>query len=133
MSSAPMPAGDPAALLDVIELRGLRVLATVGVLPEEQVRAQPVEIDLDVHTDLTAAGRSDDLDDTVDYGALADEVVRVATSGHVALLEHLATTVADTVLADQRVVAVTVAARKLRPPVPHDLASSGVRLTRRQP
>ena len=127
-----MAAPRPTEGLDAIELRGLRVLATVGVLPEEQVRSQPLEIDLDVHTDLAAAGRTDDLADTVDYGAVADEVVRVVTAGHVALLEHLAVRVADAVLADERVQAVTVAARKLRPPVPHDLASSGVRLTRWQ-
>ena len=34
-------------MADRIELRGLRVLGVHGALPDEQVRAQPFEIDLD--------------------------------------------------------------------------------------
>lgn len=115
---------------DVIELRGLRALGICGALPEEQLRVQPLEVDLDVVADLTAAGASDALDDTVDYGALASEVERVVTSERFALLERLAERIAQTVLADDRVLAVTVAVRKLRPPVPQQLDTSGVRITR---
>ena len=97
------------------------------------MRAQPLEVDLDVELDLSAAGSTDHLDDTVDYGALCALVEGVVTSRHVALLEHLAETIAERVLADERVDAVTVAVRKLRPPVPHQLATSGVRITRRRP
>ena len=50
--------------MDQIRIRGLRELAVIGVLPEEQVRAQPIEIDVDLDVDLRAAGVSDDLDDT---------------------------------------------------------------------
>jgi 7,8-dihydroneopterin aldolase/epimerase/oxygenase len=124
---------DRARPLDVIELRGLRVVATCGVLPEEQVRAQPLELDLDVVCDLRRAGETDDLAATVDYGAVLDEVVRVATAEHCALLERLAERVAEAVLTDERASAVTVAVRKLRPPVPHDVTSTGVRITRSRP
>jgi dihydroneopterin aldolase len=112
-------------------VRGLRLLGRCGALPEELDRAQPLEVDLDVHLDLAAAGASDDLGDTVDYGGLCSTVADVVGAGHVTLLEHLATRVADAVLAlDPRIDATTVWVRKLRPPVPHDLATSGVRLTR---
>ncbi|HMQ28306.1 MAG TPA: dihydroneopterin aldolase, partial [Acidimicrobiales bacterium] len=96
---------------DRIELRGLRALGRCGVLPEEQLRAQPLEVDLDVELDLAPAGSSDHLDDTVDYGALCALVEGVVTSQHVALLEHLAQVIADRILADERVDAVTVALR----------------------
>jgi FolB domain-containing protein len=115
---------------DVIELRGLRVVAVCGVLPHERDRPQPIELDLDIALDLSAAGSSDDLADTADYGAICARVEEVATGGGFALLERLATTVADAVLEDERVTSVTVAARKLRPPVPQQLATSGVRITR---
>lgn len=115
---------------DVIELRGLRASGICGALPEEQVRAQPLEVDLDVVADLSTAGRSDALDDTVDYGALAAEVERVLTGERFTLLERLAERITEVVLADERVLEVTVAVRKLRPPVPQQLATSGVRLTR---
>lgn len=123
---------EPAALpWDRIELRGLRVAGRIGVLPIERAQDQPLEVDLDVVVDLAAAGASDDLADTVHYGAVCDAVVRAVGAGHVALLERLAEVVAQAVLGvDARIVAVDVAVRKLRPPVPHDLATSGVHVVR---
>jgi dihydroneopterin aldolase len=115
---------------DRIELRGLRVIGTHGVLAEEQARAQPFEVDLDLDADLADAGRSDDLADTVDYGTLAERVASVVSGERHALLERLAERIAETALADGRVRSVTVTVRKLRPPVPLDLASAGVRVVR---
>jgi len=117
---------------DVIELRGLRVLGHCGAFPEERDRAQPLEIDLDVGADLAVPGRSDDLADTVDYGELCAGVERVVVEERFALLERLASRVAEVVMADVRVTAVTVSVRKLRPPVASHLATAGVRLTRRR-
>lgn len=119
---------DPTS--DLIQLRGLRVLGICGVLPEERERAQPFEVDLDVEVDLAPAGRSDELGDTLDYGALAEVVAGAVNASRFALLEALADHISDVVLSDPRVVAVTVSVRKLRPPVPLDLASSGVRIRR---
>lgn len=118
---------------DRVELRGLRVSGVCGVLPEEQIRAQPLEIDLDLHLDLAAAGRSDALDDTVDYGAVVEAVAQRVEIGKHQLLEHLAERLADEVLEQPRVEAVTVAVRKLRPPVRQHLSTAGVRITRRRP
>lgn len=129
MTALPSAAGGGTS--DRIELRGLRVLARCGVLPEEVARAQPLELDLDLSVDTVAAGASDDLTDTVDYGAVCAVVEATVTDDHVQLLEHLVALVADAVLAvDARITAVEVAARKLRPPVPQHLASSGVRIHR---
>src|SRR6187455_2890614 len=115
---------------DVIELRGLRALGSCGALPEEQERVQPIEVDLDVVADLAPAGASDDLDDTVNYGLIAEQVERVIVEERFVLLERLAARIAEVVLVDRRVQAVTVAVRKLRPPVPQQLDTSGVRITR---
>jgi dihydroneopterin aldolase len=101
-----------------------------GVLDQEIDQPQPVEIDLNVGADLSEAGRTDDLATTLDYGDLTDRIVRRATAQQFGLLERLAQVLCDEVLVDPRVQSVTVAVRKLRPPVPHDLATSGVRLTR---
>jgi FolB domain-containing protein len=117
-------------MTDRIELRRLRALGICGALPEEQVRPQPLELDLDVTTDLREAGTSDRLDATVDYSGIAAAVERVVTTERFVLLERLAQRVAEAVLSDERVVEVTVAARKLRPPVPQQLDTCGVRITR---
>ena len=118
------------ATTDRIELRGLVLSAICGALPEERERAQPLEIDLDVTADLSPAGTSDDLDDTLDYGAITARVEAVVTTLEPVLLERLAQAVADVVLEDPRALATTVTVRKLRPPVPQVMGSSGVRITR---
>jgi 7,8-dihydroneopterin aldolase/epimerase/oxygenase len=117
---------------DAIVLRGLRVVGTHGVLPEEKRRAQPFEVDLELHVDLAPAGDSDRLEDTVDYAGVADAAAAVvAGPPSYDLLEALAGAVASAALAsDPRVTAVTVDLRKLQPPLALDIATVGVRVTR---
>ena len=117
-------------MADRIELRGLRALGVHGALPEEQERAPPFEVDIDVEADLAVAGRSDALDDTLDYGAIAARVEAVVTGEHHVLLERVAERIAEDIRADERVRSVTVTIRKLRPPVPQQLDTAAVRITR---
>ena len=86
---------------DRIELRQLVVTGICGALPEERERAQPLAVDLDVVADLSAAGASDNLEDTLDYGAITATIERVILTGTPQLLEHLAQNLADAVLADR--------------------------------
>ena len=118
---------------DRISLRGLRVVGTHGALPEERERAQPFEVDLDVEADLSLAGASDALTDTLDYSELASAAARVLSGEHADLLERLAQRIVDAVFGvAPAATAVTVTVRKLHPPVPHDLASAEVTITRRR-
>ena len=115
---------------DRIEIRALRLLGVHGLLPDERSRSQPLEIDLDLEVDLDGAVVSDDLAQTVDYGAVIEATAAVVAGPPHDLLESLAGAIADAVLGDGRVRSVTVALRKTRPPVPFDVGSTGVRLTR---
>ena len=81
--------------------------------------------------DLAEAGRTDALADTVDYGAVVAAVEHIVGTESYQLLERLAARIADDVLAlDPRITSVTVTVRKLRPPVPADLAWAAVTITR---
>lgn len=123
--------GHDSAVADVIELRGIRVLGTHGVLPEERARAQPFEVDVDLETDLSEAGGRDALELTVDYGEALRVVQAALGPPSARLLEHLASRMASELLvAFPTVSAVVVAVRKLRPPVPVDAESAGVRIRR---
>jgi 7,8-dihydroneopterin aldolase/epimerase/oxygenase len=116
---------------DRIEIRDLRVTGTHGVLPEERDRPQPFAVDVTAWVDMTAAQQSDDLADTVDYGALAQAAADVVGGRSYRLLEALAGRLASALLiVDPRLDAVEVTVRKLRPPLPFDVASSGVRVRR---
>ena len=100
-----------------IMIAGLRELGVHGVLPEEQSRPQPFEVDVELEVDLTRAGESDALDDTVDYAAVSEAVSRVVRSERYQLLERLATRIAEVCRVDERVTGVAVTVRKLHPPV----------------
>ncbi len=116
--------------MDRILISGLRELGVHGVLPEEQVRPQPFEIDVELLVDVSAAGVSDELDDTVDYGAVCEAVSRIVSSEQYRLLERLATRIAEVCRADPRVVGVVVEVRKLHPPVRAMLDHVAVRVER---
>jgi len=116
---------------DRIEIRDLRVVGVHGVLPEERERAQPFSLDIVAWVDMAAAQRSDDLADTVDYGALAQAAADVVGGRSYRLLEALAGRLASALLiVDPRLEAVEVTVRKLRPPLPLDVGSTGVRVRR---
>jgi len=100
-----------------IVIAGLREMGVHGVLPEEQTRPQPFEVDVELSVDLRAAGETDALDDTVDYSAVAEAVSRVVASERYHLLERLAGRIAEVCSVDERVTAVAVTVRKLQPPV----------------
>jgi len=112
---------------DRIALRGLRIVASVGVLPEEHERLQPLVLDLDVEVDLTAAGSSDELSETVNYAAIAEAAIAVVTSRHHELLEAIGDEVARASLdIDDRISAVEVSVTKVRPPIGLDIDTVGI-------
>ena len=118
-------------MTDRIEIRDLRVTGVHGVLPEERTRAQPFSVDLVAWVDLEAAQHSDELADTVDYGALAQTAADVVAGRSYQLLEALAGRLATALLiVDPRIEAVEVTVRKLHPPLPLDVGSTGVRVRR---
>ncbi|MGA3219729.1 MAG: dihydroneopterin aldolase [Acidimicrobiales bacterium] len=117
---------------DRILLQGMRFLGTHGALPEESQRPQPFEVDLELLLDLRAAGRTDDIGATVDYAELCEATRAVVEGPSVLLLERLAQQVAERALAvaGDRAEGVVVTVRKLRPPVPVELAAAAVRVYR---
>ncbi len=118
-------------MTDRILLRDLRVLARVGVPEAERATPQPLVLDVDLAVDLAAAGASDDVADTVDYGAVAEAVVAAVAAGPVALLERVGALAAEAALAlDDRVGAATVTVTKVRPPIPLDVGTAAVVVTR---
>lgn len=84
---------------DRLSLLGMRFLGRHGVLPEEQVTAQPFEVDLVLHADLAEAAARDDLAATVDYAALFDVVRAIVEGTSRNLIEALAGAIASAALA----------------------------------
>ena len=115
---------------DHVYINGLRVMVLIGVLPHERLTPQPIQIDVDVEVDLRAAGVSDDLATTVNYGAMCDAIAEVARNSQDLLLERLAHRVAQCVLSFEGVSTAHVTITKLQPPIDEELASTAVKISR---
>lgn len=120
-------------MTDRIVLRGLRVRAHHGVHDHERRDGQDFVVDVTAWLDLAPAAASDDLADTLNYGALARRTAEIVAGPPADLIETVAGRVADAVLADPRVTAVEVTLHKPQAPIPLDFADVAVVLHRRRP
>jgi len=83
---------------DRIELRGIEAFGYHGVFEHERRDGQIFYADIKAELDLESASNSDDLKDTVDYGAIVDLVIGDIKSEPCQLIEHLAGRIADRIL-----------------------------------
>jgi dihydroneopterin aldolase len=83
---------------DRIILEGMRFFGYHGTLPAERSLGQPFVVDVELGCDLQAAGRSDDLDQTVDYSDVYQQARAVVEGEPVNLTETLAERIAAAVL-----------------------------------
>ncbi|WP_127781840.1 dihydroneopterin aldolase [Rhodococcus sp. X156] len=117
----------PGADGDRIELTGLRVRGNHGVFAHEKRDGQDFLVDLTVWADLAPAARTDDLADTLDYGALAQQAASVVAGPSRDLIETVAHEIAEAVLAgDPRVRGVQVRLHKPSAPIPLTFADVAV-------
>lgn len=116
--------------MDKLVLSGIKASGIHGVLDSERDSHQPFEINLGIELDLNAASESDDLDLTIDYSQVAAEVSRIVREENFRLIESLASRIAKAVLADERISAVEVEVRKLRPEVEARLSYAAVQIRR---
>ncbi|HEY5854698.1 MAG TPA: dihydroneopterin aldolase [Aldersonia sp.] len=111
---------------DRIELLGLRVRGHHGVFEHERSDGQDFLIDVTVWLDLAPAAASDDLDDTLDYGALAQIAADIVGGTPRDLIETVAAEIADAVMTDPRVQATEVTVHKPSAPIPLTFADVAV-------
>ena len=84
--------------MDWIAIRGLKCWAHVGVPEEERKRRQEVQVDLDLGGDFEKAGRTDQVEATIDYAAVSRDVRRWVEGRSFQLVEAIAEGMADLVL-----------------------------------
>ena len=104
-------------MADRIILEGMQFYGYHGVNPEERVLGQRYVVDLMADLDLRRAGQSDRLEDTVSYSHIYRTVRAVMEGEPRNLLESAAQAIADSVLAEFPVEAVSVTVKKPNPPV----------------
>jgi dihydroneopterin aldolase len=86
--------------MDVIFIQAFRADTVIGIYDWERKIPQPLEIDIEIGIPESAAGTSDAIGDTVDYGSVVERVREVLSSHGFSLLEALAEHLAQIVLAE---------------------------------
>ncbi len=102
---------------DVLRLRNMRFFAYHGLFPEENKLGQYFEVDIDVFADLSAAGKTDDVDKTPNYPQIYELVERAVTQRRFKLVEALAEHIAQVVGEFLAPVELKVRVRKPNPPI----------------
>jgi dihydroneopterin aldolase/D-erythro-7,8-dihydroneopterin triphosphate epimerase len=104
----PVSQSSTELIMDKIFIRDLALRCIIGIFPEERREKQDIVINIEMHADLRKAGRSDDLNDTVDYKAIKKAILKLVENSGFQLIESLAESIADIALANAKVQQVVV-------------------------
>ncbi|HJY45755.1 MAG TPA: dihydroneopterin aldolase [Propionibacteriaceae bacterium] len=122
--------GPAGAGHDRISLTGISAFGHHGVFDSERQQGQQFVVDVSCTLDLSSAASTDDLGQTIDYGALAQAVAADVERDPLNLIEALADRIALTCLRYDAVQCVEVTVHKPQAPMPVDVADVTVTLTR---
>lgn len=86
--------------MDLIYLRDLRIDTVIGIFDWEREIRQTVVLDLEMGTDIRAAGRSDAIEDTLDYKSVAKRLIAFVRESEFQLVEALAEHIARIVVTE---------------------------------
>ncbi len=116
---------------DRILLAGMVFVGHHGALAAERELGQRFVVDVEMAVDLLAAGRSDDLAETVDYGTVYEQVRDIVEGPACNLIETVAELIAGTIL-DRHPRVETILVKVAKPEVRLGgvLAGSAVEITR---
>ena len=117
--------------MDKIFLEGIRLGIKVGTTQEERSKPQPCRLDLTLVANLDQAGRTGELEGTVDYARVFKSVEKICLDETFTLLEEVAYQVCCQILENFEVRQVKLRIRKLQP-FSDQLHSVGIEVKRKQ-
>ncbi len=97
---------------DEIQIRDLLLRTVIGINAEERRDRQDVLINVTLYTDTRPAGRSDRMEDSVNYRTIAKQIITLVESSQFYLVEKLAEEIAAVCLQDERVERARVSVEK---------------------
>jgi 7,8-dihydroneopterin aldolase/epimerase/oxygenase len=115
---------------DILFVEDIRFYGHHGVTPAQQEVGAWFSVDVELALDLTPAALADDVEATVDYGAVVRRVVALSTEQRVRLIERLAGLLTEVLLREFPAREVTVRVRKVTPPLDGIAAVPGVQMKR---
>jgi dihydroneopterin aldolase len=114
---------------DWLVLEGMQFFGHHGDVAAERELGSRVYVDVELRTDTTAAARSDELGDALDYVRCYTRIRHVVEEQHFHLLEAIAENIADTLLEEPLAQTVRVRVAK-EPPLPGQIRRCAVVIER---
>jgi dihydroneopterin aldolase len=84
--------------MDIVFLRDLKIETIIGIFDWEREIKQTVTLDLEMAADVANAAKTDSIEDTLDYKAVAKRLIDFVGHSEYKLVETLAERVAEIVL-----------------------------------
>ena len=116
--------------MDEIVITGIRAYGYHGVFESEKRDGQEFLVDLKLKLDLSNAGSSDALPDTVDYSAIAVRTRGIIEHGSFNLIERLAAEIATKLKAEFAIESIEVTVHKPHALIPIDFTDVSVTIRR---
>ncbi len=89
--------------MDIIYLKDLRIDTIIGIYDWERRARQTVILDIEMGTDIKKAAQNDDINDTLNYKAVAKRIITFVEKSEYQLVETLAEHIADILLTEFKV------------------------------
>ncbi len=116
--------------MDKVFIQGLNIQTTIGFFAWEKEVKQTLVIDLEMNWDTSVAAENDELDKTLDYADISEQIAKFANQNPVDLLETLAERMAGFLLSKYRIPWLKLTIGK--PGAVHNAATVGVTIERSQ-
>ncbi|WP_211316788.1 dihydroneopterin aldolase [Oceanobacillus arenosus] len=117
--------------MDKILLNNMQFYGFHGLMPEENRLGQRFNVDVELLVDLKKAGQSDNMNDSIHYGEVYDQVKRIVEGSALNLIEAVAERIADQLLSSfTQLTACTVRVVKPNPPIVGHYESVAVEIYR---
>ena len=117
--------------MDSIRIKNLRIPASHGVYEFEKEKNGTFELDLELYLPLLKAGKSDRLEDTINYKDIISTATKAFTDKHYALVEAAADSVCDRLLTEFDIDKITIRVRKPHALIDADFDTVEIELNRK--
>lgn len=116
--------------MDTLHITDIRAYGYTGYFAAEQQLGQWFAVDITFWTDLSKAGETDELSDTLDYSQVVLKVQEIITTSKFKMIERLAQTIASTLLTSTQAQQIKVRLTKCQPPIPDFGGEVAIEITR---
>jgi D-erythro-7,8-dihydroneopterin triphosphate epimerase len=92
----------------IIKIENLKLRTYIGIYDWEKENVQDVVINIEMEFDGSKAGKSDNIEDTINYKKITKEIINYVERGKFNLLERLVTNIGELIMKDDRVLKSTI-------------------------